>query len=128
MSTSNIICNCSIIVVLNITLLLCATSSENGLSMLFLQPDLQKCTVTGRGLQLAETGQPAHIEVHLVDTDAWGSLHHRTTGHCRVEVQFGWLHHPHQCSTQDPNTYEVSYQPNTRGRHVLNVAVNGEPV
>ena len=69
MSTSNVICNCSIIVVLNITLLLCATSSENGLSMLFLQPDLQKCTVTGRGLQLAETGQPAHIEVHLVDTD-----------------------------------------------------------
>ena len=32
------------------------------------QPDLQKCTVTGRGLQLAETGQPAHFEVHLVGT------------------------------------------------------------
>ena len=27
-----------------------------------------------------------------------------------------------------PDTYEVSYQPNTRGRHVLNVTVNGEPV
>ena len=27
-----------------------------------------------------------------------------------------------------PDTYEVSYQPNTRGRHVLKVTVNGEPV
>ena len=27
-----------------------------------------------------------------------------------------------------PDTYEVSYQPKTRGRHVLNVTVNGEPV
>ena len=27
-----------------------------------------------------------------------------------------------------PDTYYVSYQPNTQGRHVLNVTVNGEPV
>ena len=27
-----------------------------------------------------------------------------------------------------PDTYEVSYQPDTRGRHLLNVTVNGEPV
>ena len=32
-----------------------------------LQPDTQKCTVIGQGLELAETAQQAHFEVHLVD-------------------------------------------------------------
>ena len=36
-------------------------------SPLHLQPDSQKCTVVGQGLELAETDQIAHFEVHLVD-------------------------------------------------------------
>ena len=35
---------------------------------------------------------------------------------------------PTSVAHKTADTYEVSYQPNTRGRHVLNVTVNGEPV
>ena len=35
---------------------------------------------------------------------------------------------PTSVAHKTPGTYEVSYQPNTRGRHMLNVTVNGEPV
>ena len=56
---------------MRIDIVLCTSSYENDLSVKMTfdpQPDLQKCTVTGQGMQLAETGQPAHFEVHLVDT------------------------------------------------------------
>ena len=111
----------------------CATSYENDLSMKMnflyfsIQPDLQKCTATGQGLQLPETGQPAHFEVHLVDT---------ARDHCTTEQQVtaelrsnvdGSIT-PTSVAHKTRDTYEVSYQPNTQGQHVLNVTVNGEPV
>ena len=96
--------------------------------MTFLpQPDLQKCTVTGQGLQLAETGQPAHFEVHLVDTAGDPcTTEQQVTAELRSNVDGSITLTSVAHKTMD--TYEVSYQPNTRGRHVLNVTVNGEPV
>ena len=92
-----------------------------------LQPDLQKCTVTGRGLQLAETGQPAHFEVHLVDTAGDPcTTEQQVTAELRSNVDGS--NTSTSVAHKTPDTYEVSYQPNTRGRHVLNVRVNGEPV
>ena len=102
---------------------LCATSYENDLP----QPDLQKCTVTGRGLQLAETGQPAHFEVHLVDTAGDPcTTEQQVTADLRSNVDSSIT--PTIVTHKTPDTYEVSYQPNTRGHHVLTVTVNGEPV
>ena len=100
------------------------------MKMTFLpQPDLQKCTVTGQGLQLAETGQPAHFEVHLVDP---------LRDPCTTEQQLTAELRSHvdgsiiltSVAHKTPDTYEVSYQPKTQGqfKHVLNVTVNGEPV
>ena len=91
------------------------------------QPDIQKSTVTGQGLQLAETGQLAHFEVHLVDTAG---------DPCTTEQQLTAEMKSHvdgsiiltSVAHKTPDTYEVSYQPNTRGRHMLNVTVNDEPV
>ena len=91
------------------------------------QPDLQKCTVTGRGLQLAETGQPAHFEVHLVDTAGDPcTTEQQVTAELRSNVYYTIT--PTSVAHKTPDTYKVSYRPNTRGRHVLNVTVNGEPV
>ena len=91
------------------------------------QPDLQKCTITGRSLQLAETGQPAHFEVHLVDTAGDPcTTEQQVTAELRSNVDGSIT--PTSVAHKTPDTYEVSYQPNTRGRHVLNVTVNGEPV
>ena len=91
------------------------------------QPDLQKCTVTGRGLQLAETGQSAHFEVHLVDTTGDPcTTEQQVTAELRSNMDGSIT--PTSVAHKTPDTYEVSYQPNTRGRHVLNVTVNGEPV
>ena len=91
------------------------------------QPDLQKCTATGQGLQQAETGQPAYFEVHLVDTAGDPcTTEQQVTAELKSNVDgsitFTSVAH------KTPDTYQVFYQPNTRGRHVLNVTVNGEPV
>ena len=92
-----------------------------------LQPDLQKCTVTGQGLQRAETGQPAHFEVHLVDTAGDPcTTEQQVTAELRSNVDGSITLTSVAHKTTD--TYEVSYQPNTRERQVLNVTVNGEPV
>ena len=66
-----------------------------------LQPDPQKCTVVGQGLELAETGQQAHFEVHLVDMAGDPCTTEQQLGHCRAEVPCGQLSHSCQCSTQD---------------------------
>ena len=91
------------------------------------QPDLQKCTITGRGLQLAETGQQTYFEVHLVDTagDPY-TTEQQVTAELRSNVDGSIT--STSVAHKTPDTYEVSYQPNTRGQHVLNVTVNGEPV
>ena len=101
---------------------------QHRMKMTFLpQPDLQKCTVTGQGLQLAETGQPAHFEVHLVDTAGDPcTTEQQVTAELRSNVD-GFITLT-SVAQKTPDTYEVSYQLNTRGRHVLNVTVNGEPV
>ena len=101
---------------------------QHHVKMTFLpQPDLQKCTVTGRGLQLAETCQPAHFEVHLVDTAGDPcTIEQQVTGELRSNVN-GSISLA-SVAHKTPDTCEVTYQPNTRGRHVLNVTVNGEPV
>ena len=92
-----------------------------------LQPDLQKCTVTGRGLQLAETSQPAHFEVHLVDPAGDPcTTEQQVTAELRSNVDGSIT--PTSVAHKTTGTSEVFYQPNTRGRHVLNVTVNGEPV
>ena len=91
-----------------------------------LQPDLQKCTATGRGLLLAETWQPAHFEVHLVDTAADPCTTEQVTAELRSNVD-GSLTLA-SVAHKTAGTYKVSYQPNTRGQHLLNVTVNGEPV
>ena len=98
------------------------------MKMTFLpQPDLQKCTITGQGLQLAETGQPAHFEVHLVDTAGDPcTTEQQVTAELRSNVDSSIT--PTSVAHKTPGTYEVSYQPNTRGQHVLTVTVNGEPV
>ena len=99
----------------------------NFLYIIFLQLDLQKYTVTGRGLQLAETGQTAYFEVHLVDTAGDPcTTEHQVTAELRSNVDGSITLTSVAHKTRD--TYEVSYQPNTRGQHVLNVTVNGEPV
>ena len=91
------------------------------------QPDLQKSTVTGQGLQLAETGQRAHFEVHLVDTAGDScTTEQQVTAELRSNMDSSIT--LTSVANKTPDAYEFSYKPNTRGRHVLNVTVNGEPV
>ena len=101
---------------------------QHHMKMTFLlQPDLQRSTVTGQGLQLAETGQLAHFEVHLMDTAGDPcTTEQQVTAELRSNVDGSIT--LTSVAHKTPGTYEVSYQPNTRGQHVLNVTVNGEPV
>ena len=96
--------------------------------MTFLQQlDVQKCTVTVQGLQVAETCQTVFFEVHLLDMG--GSLcntEQQVTAELRsnVDSSIGCTSVTHKT----PHAYEVSFQPETRGQYELNVSVNGEPV
>ena len=92
-----------------------------------LQLDPQKCTVVGQSLELAETGQQAHFEVHLVDMagDPCTTEQH-VTAELRSLVDSTVT--PASVAHKTPDIYEVSYQPNTRSRHELSVRVNDVPV
>ena len=98
------------------------------MKMTFLQQlDVQKCTATVQGLQLAVTCQTVVFEVHLLDMA--GNLcntEQQVTAELRsnVDSSIGCTSVTHKT----PYTYEVSYQPETRGQYELNVSVNGEPV
>ena len=102
-------------------------SSTPSLPLPPLQPDPQKCTVVGQGLELAETGQQAQFEVHLVDMagDPCTS-EQQVTAELRSLVDSSVT--PTSVAHKTPDIYEVSYQPNTRGRHELSVRVNDVPV
>ena len=104
-------------------------SSIPSLPLPALQPDPQKCTVVGQGLELAETaaGQQTHFEVHLVDMAGDPC----TTGQqvtAELRSLVGSSVTPASVVHKTPDIYEVSYQPNTRGRHELSVRVNDVPV
>ena len=92
-----------------------------------LQLDPQKCTVVGQGLELAETGQQTHFEVHLVDMAGDPcTTEQQVTAELRSLVDSSVT--PASVAHKTPDIYEVSYQPNTRGRHKLSVQVNDVPV
>ena len=92
-----------------------------------LQPDPQRCTVVGQGLELAETGQQTHFEVHLVDMAGDPCTSEKqVTAELRSLVDGSVT--PTSVAHKTPDIYEVSYQPNTRGRHKLSVRVNDVPV
>ena len=102
-------------------------STTPSLPLHALQPDPQRCTVVGQGLELAETGQQAHFEVHLVDMAGDPcTTEQQVTAELRSLVDSSVT--PTSVAHKTPDIYEVSYQPNTRGRHELSVRVNDVPV
>jgi len=83
--------------------------------------------VVGWGLELAENGQQAHLEVHLVDMAGDPcTTEEQVTAELRSLVDSSVT--PAIVAHKTPDIYEISYQPNTRGRHKLSVVVNDEPV
>ena len=102
-------------------------STTPSLSLPALQPDPQRCTVVGQGLELAETGQQAHFEVRLVDMAGDPcTTEQQVTAELRSLVDSSVT--PASVAHKTPDIYEVSYQPNTRGRHELSVQMNDVPV
>ena len=102
-------------------------STTPSLSLPVLQPDPQRCTMVGQGLELAETGQQAHFEVHLVDMAGDPcTTEQLVTAELRSLVDSSVT--PASVAHKTPDIYEVSYQPNARGRHKLSVRVNDVPV
>ena len=99
-------------------------TSTSSLPLPALQPDPQKCTVVGQGLELAETGQQAHFEVLLVDMAC--TTEQQVTAELRSLVDSSVT--PASVAHKTTDSYEVSYQPNIRGRHELSVRVNDVPV
>ena len=103
------------------------TSTTPSLPLPALQPDPQRYTVVGQGLELAETGQQAHFEVHLVDMAGDpGTTEKQVTAELRSLVDSSVT--PASVAHKTLDIYEVSYQPNTRGRHELSSRVNDVPV
>ena len=83
--------------------------------------------MVGQGLELAETGQQAHFEVHLVDMAGDPcTTEQQVTAWMRALVGMSVTHA--SVAHKTPDIYEVSYQPNARGRYELNVLVNRVPV
>ena len=83
--------------------------------------------MVGQGLELAETGQQAHFEIHLVDMAGDPcTTEQQVTAELRSLVDSSIT--PASVAHKTPDIYEVSYQPNTQGRHKLSVVVNDVPV
>ena len=83
--------------------------------------------MVGQGLELAETGQQAHFEVHLADMAGDPCTTEQQVTAALISLVDSSVT-PTSIAHKTPDICEISYQPNTRGRHKLSVVVNDEPV
>ena len=88
----------------------------------------EKCYATGKGLEVAVSGERATAVLHVIDHHEKAYSTPMETVSCELvsEVTGEKL----DCSLEktEANQYEISYQPTKRGRHQLHIKVEGEHI
>ena len=81
-----------------------------------------KCYATGKGLEVAETGERATAVLHVVDHKGKACTTPVETLTCELVSE------KIDCSVKktEASLYEISYQPTSRGMHQLHIKVEGE--
>ena len=91
-------------------------------SKLYVSP--QRCYATGKALEVAVVGKKATAVVHAVDVD--GRECDKPIGSLECELISEANNAVVGCEVEKKNSqYEISYQPTHRGKHQLNIRVEG---
>ena len=84
----------------------------------------QRCYATGKGLEVAVVGRRTTVVMHAVDVD--GRECNKPLGSLECELVSEANKAVVGCEVEKKNNqYEISYQPTHRGKHQLNIRVEG---
>jgi len=84
----------------------------------------QRCYATGKGLEVAVVRRPTTVVMHAVDVD--GRECNKPLGSLECELVSEANKAVVGCEVEKKNSqYEISYQPTHRGKHQLNIRVEG---
>ena len=88
----------------------------------------EKCFLTGDGAEEARIGEETGFTLHTVDKDGKECADPNAPITAELVSRGDWATVKCQVARKEDNTYELKYQPQSRGQHDLNVKVYGRPI
>ena len=88
----------------------------------------EKCVATGPGSQVAVMGETATVSLQTVDGEGEACEICRESVSCEVVSSDGLSRVRAAVKRREENKYEISYQPQHRGRHQLHIRVKGKHI
>ena len=88
----------------------------------------EKCVATGPGSQVAVVGETATVSLQTVDGEGEACEICRESVSCEVVPSDGLSRVRAAVKRREENKYEISYQPQHRGRHQLHIQVKGKHI
>ena len=88
----------------------------------------EKCVATGPGSQVAVVGETATVSLQTVDGEGEACEICRESVSCEVVPSDGLSRVRATVKRREENKYEISYQPQHRGRHQLHIQVKGKHI
>ena len=88
----------------------------------------EKCTATGKGLEVAELGDRATAVLHVVDYNGKACITPEENLNCELVSEITGEKIDCSVKKTEANQYEISYLATSRGRHQLHIKVEGEHI
>ena len=88
----------------------------------------EKCVATGPGSQVAVVGETATVSLQTVDGEGEACETREESVSCEVVSSDGLSRVRAAVKRREENKYEISYQPQHRGRHQLHIRVEGKHI
>ena len=88
----------------------------------------ERCSATGKGLEVATVGEQATATLHAMDADGKECEQPIVNTSCELVSDAGGPTVRAAIQKKEKNKYTISYQPTHRGRHQLHVKVEGVPI
>ena len=88
----------------------------------------EKCVATGPGSQVAVVGETATVSLQIVDGEGEACETREESVSCEVVSSDGLSQVRAAVKRREENKYEISYQPQHRGRHQLHIRVEGKHI
>ena len=88
----------------------------------------EKCVATGPGSQVAVVGETATVSLQAVDGEGEACETREESVSCEVVSSDGLSRVRAAVKRREENKYEISYQPQHRGRHQLHIRVEGKHI
>ena len=92
-------------------------------------PDPTRCYASGNGLEVAKLGEKSTVVVHAVNYSCEPCVQPISASlFCKLSSEVTGNLVPCEVEMVDQSKYEISYQPEVKGRHCLHIKVNGQHI